>query len=480
MEAKTKAVIGELIRVMEEREELARKSLAENDRMPNDRFMAGWVHEIDLTWQDLRPDGGNEIDCSFEYNGSIRDRIQIDEVATKVDLKFLTTEIFKDEIVPALQEWMDKKVLNEPFGGFYDANCYISLTLHTSREVRADDPHHLKGRNWERSAVKAVDEKRIAERRQRVRNLIVKEEYKSEDINEYSTSWINICTHLAGDFLNEFGKEKVFAFFEELLEKKGKYNNSSLIYALANAADRLLSTENDRKPMEDDFEFACELCILILQHGEDKYEKASGADYLNRAAEMGYKKAKDILKFGTGQISQDIVQYKDELINCLANDIEKVVNIKIKEESAAVYRAVVEYLTRLLENGFPGDYNMKFNSKVKNYIPTELRKTKMNNFFANAAGYPEVYEALKEYARTAFDSYNYYSDAEDEEAVTCGGYAAMALALADPKGNLDIGLEFLAESDFEHAITSRYFVEDFIELLDDKGKKKVQKYLKEF
>ena len=477
MEANTKAAVAELIRVMEEREELARKSLAENDRMPSDRFMAGWTYEIDLSWEDRGADEGNEIACSFEHNG-IADLSGSEKMATEVGLKFLTKAIFKTEIVPALQEWLDNKVQSEPFGGFYDANCYINLTLYTVREVlQAGDPP----RNyWEQATIRAADEKRIAERRQRAYSLIAKEEYKSEDINEYANSWKKICVHLVVDFFNEFGKEKILAFFDELLEKKTERKNSSLMGALELSIHRLISTEEGREPTEDELEVASGLCVLLLQYGENKYEKDFGARCLKAVAELGYKKAKNILKFGTGQIPQDIVQYKDKLVSCLANDIEKVVDIKIKEESAAVYRAVVEYLTRLLKNGFPGDYNMKFNSKVKNYIPTELRKTKMNNFFANVARYPEVHEALKEYARTAFDSYNYYSDAEDEEAVTCGGYAAMALALADPKENSDIGLEFLAESDFEHAITSLNFAEDFVELLDDKDKKTVQKYLDDF
>jgi len=290
-------------------------------------------------------------------------------------------------------------VQSEPFGGFYDANCYINLTLYTVREVlQAGDPP----RNyWEQATIRAADEKRIAERRQRAYSLIAKEEYKSEDINEYANSWKKICVHLVLDFFNEFGKEKILAFFDELLEKKTERKNSSLMGALELSIHRLISTEEGREPTEDELEVASGLCVLLLQYGENKYEKDFGARCLKAVAELGYRKAKDILKFGTGQIPQEIVQYKDKLVSCIANDIEKVVDIKIKEESAAVYRAVVEYLTRLLKNGFPGDYNIKFNSKVKNYIPTELRKTKMNNFFANAAEYPKVHEALKEYARTA-------------------------------------------------------------------------------
>lgn len=38
---------------------------------------------------------------------------------------------------------------------------------------------------------------------------------------------------------------------------------------------------------------------------------------------------------------------------------------------------------------------------------------------------------MKEYAHTIMDSYDYYSDADCEQAVPVGGYAVFALGLAD-------------------------------------------------
>lgn len=127
----------------------------------------------------------------------------------------------------------------------------------------------------------------------------------------------------------------------------------------------------------------------------------------------------------------------------------------------------------IVYSGDGAQSNAVFNPKNPDivFVDTEI--------IANAAAYPENYAVLKEYARQAFDDYNFYSDATDEEAVTCGGYAAMALSLADPVENFDIGLEFLQHSDFEHAITSHYFVQDFAKLCTGENLKKVEKYLKE-
>lgn len=492
MEVKTKAAINKLIEVMEELEKEIRAKMADKDEqkyIPKDRFMAGWSHGIHLSWEHMKPqpkwdfEGKNEITCFYEFNGIDVSGHRFDE-KTDVDLMFLTKDIFQNDIVPALRTWAQNKVDNEPFGGLFGSYFCITTTLSTSREVRDDDPPHRQGESWEQEYIKVTDEKRIEQFRQMVYDFIDGEEYKTEDINEIDNSLGNICTHAVKDFYKEFGNAKLMLCFETLLvkakEAKFKSTVGDLMHAFANAAATLTNTEDGREPSENELELACKLCILILQNGTNKYEKDSGRAYLKSAAELGYKQAKDIMKFGTGQIPMEIVQYKDKLINCAANDIDKIVDIKIKEESAEAYVTAVRYLTRLLQNGFPGEYAIKCNTKVKNYIDTDLKSTKTNNFFANAAQYPEAYDALKEYFCEAFDAYNYYSDASDEEAVTCGGYAAMALSFADPEKNFDIGLEFLEHSDFEHAITSRYFADDFASVLKGEKKKQILKYLEEF
>lgn len=227
-------------------------------------------------------------------------------------------------------------------------------------------------------------------------------------------------------------------------------------------------------------EFLCFIGLMALTHATDKYEFSAGTNTLKAAAERGSKLAKEIMKFGSGLIDKQYTHYKDKQIECIANDVNNTVEFKLKEESAEVYEKAVRFLTELLKQNFPEEYKIKFNSKVKNYIDTDLKNSKTNNFFANAATYPEVYTALKEYARTAFNAYSYYCDASDEEAVSCGGYAAMALAFANPQLNSDIALEFLENSDFEHSITARYFVSDFLVVCLAEDKPEVEKYLEEF
>ncbi len=490
MEANTKAAIDQLIAVMEDREQIIRKNMSEKeDRVQDDRFMPGWARGIHLSWGHHKPrpewdiEGENKITCFYEFNGiHVSEHRMVEE--TDVDLMFLNSEIFANDIVPALRAWAQEKVDNEPYGGLFGSNFCITTTLQTSREPRESDPPHMQGTSWEQEYIRVTDEKRIAQRSQMVHNFIANKEYLTEDIAEIDNSLSAICTYAVKDYFAEFGKDTLLTFFEALLAKSKDEDFDStlsdLMYGFANAAVNLTSMKDGHVPSEDELDLTCRLCIMILQNGTNKYEKDYGRTYLEKAADLGYKEAKNIKKFGTGQIPLDITQYKDKLVTCTANDIDKVVDIKLKEESAEAYIAAVTFITRLLQNGFPGEYKIKCNSKVKNYIPTELKETKTNNFFANAAGYPAAYAALKEYAREAFDDYNYYSDADDEEAVTCGGYAAMALAFADPTTNFDIGMEFISHSDFEHAITSRYFVEDFASVCKGDNKKEVLKYTKEF
>jgi len=47
--------------------------------------------------------------------------------------------------------------------------------------------------------------------------------------------------------------------------------------------------------------------------------------------------------------------YKDDLVACIANDVEKTINLKLKEESEDAYRAMIEYILRLVNAGFPRD-----------------------------------------------------------------------------------------------------------------------------
>ncbi|WP_130891020.1 DUF6138 family protein [Fusobacterium ulcerans] len=472
MENKVKTVTDKMIEIFEFYEKEIREAIKNDERLPEDKFMPGWSKGIHFSWyhHKAQPEydakESNEITCFFEFNGIHvsynRMKEQID-----IDLKFLTSEIFKNEIVPTIQKWLQNKVDNEPYGGLYNAVFGITMTLSVSRDPLPTDAPHMQGQVWEQTRITAKDEKRLNKRKELIYNFIKNKEYKTTDISEIDNSLVPICSAAVQYFLEEFGRNYLIEFFTALIEqaKKSRFSSTmtDLIYGFANGAAILTQVDESHTPNEEELALACWLSMMMLIHGTDKYERQYGRDYLKKAGELGYKEAKNILKFGTGQIPADIVQYKDKYVTCLGNDIDKVIDLKIKEECEEAYKAMIEFIIRLIKAGFPNEYSIKFNSKVKEFLPIpDLKKTKANIFWNNCAKYPALYPLMKEYADTIMDSYDYYSDADSEEAVPVGGYAVFALGLADIS-NGDIVQKFMEQNDSEHSISPSWFVGEYID-----------------
>ena len=472
VENKVKAVTDKMIEIFEFYEKEIREAIEKKETLPKNKFMPGWAKGIHFSWyhHKAQPEydakESNEITCFFEFNGIHVSYNRMKE-QTDIDLKFLTSEIFKDDIVPTIQKWLQNKVDNEPYGGLYNAVFGITMTLSVSRDPLPTDAPHMQGQVWEQTRITAKDEKRLNKRKELIYNFIKNEEYKTTDISEIDNSLVPICSAAVQYFLEEFGRSYLIEFFTALIEqaKKSRFSSTmtDLIYGFANGAAILTQVDESHTPNEEELALACWLSMMMLIHGTDKYERQYGRDYLKKAGELGYKEAKNILKFGTGQIPADIVQYKDKYVTCLGNDIDKVIDLKIKEECEEAYKAMIEFIIRLIKAGFPNEYSIKFNSKVKEFLPIpDLKKTKANIFWNNCAKYPALYPLMKEYADTIMDSYDYYSDADSEEAVPVGGYAVFALGLADIS-NGDIVQKFMEQNDSEHSISPSWFVGEYID-----------------
>jgi len=291
------------------------------------------------------------------------------------------------------------------------------------------------------------------------------------------------------DFLVEAAKKHYNSEEQKIEDSKiivGAKSDMLLSWSISAICNEMISFSGygsfwDKEISDNDEvkELICHVCVLLLiEDIEDFGTKFANYTLKKLAMDKKFQKAKDLLKFGTEKIERQYIYQKNALVECTANDIMQTVQFKVKEETSETYGVCIEFLIEALKHDFSGDFQIKINTKEKNFVPVDLKKTKTNNFFANAAGYQELWEELKKYARQAFNDYLYYSDAEEEEAVSCGGYAAMALAMADPIKNFDIGFEFLEHSDFEHEITSRYFAEEFAEICKGDNKKKIEAFIK--
>lgn len=202
--------------------------------------------------------------------------------------------------------------------------------------------------------------------------------------------------------------------------------------------------------------------ILILKY-EPNYARSTGLDYLNYASGLGFSKAKEILKTGSGLFAKEDIVYKDKDVECLANDVFATFTGKIKEEQPESYARALDFIINLLQKGFPASYAVKFSAKTKNFLPVkELGKSKTQQFFANALQYPELWDQLEAYARVAMKEFEWYEDAEEEQCAMPGTYAVFGLALADRK-YFSLFSDYLDVVDEEHQSVQEDFLKSFVE-----------------
>lgn len=479
MDARAQAAVDYIIHMLEQGEAEVREELADKKRTEKDTFKTGWCSSITVSWGHslANPKYNSPERNTFTYffEGSdyhISGGHVFDE-PTQTDLSFLTKDLFRQEMLPAMQRWLEPKVQSEPYGGLYADKFSIGFTLSTHRETRPEDPPHMQGTSWEQSSVMVNDEKRTEQFLQKVRDFIANEAYKTWNLDDISCSISRICCTAAETFLEEFGVDALKEMFRYLVEdsldrKKHRFDilTSRIMDGFHNYTYKFNyrgSADKPFEPTENMLELCSFLGMQMLLYGTDKYERDYGRSALKGAGELGYKKAKEILKFGTGTLPMEVVQYKNKQVTCIANDIDKVVDFKIKEESEEAYKAMLEFLVKLMQEDFPNEYSIKFNSKVKEFLPIPgLKNTKASQFWNNCAQYPALFPLMKEYVRTVMTPFDYYSDASDEQSVPVGGYATFALGLADA-ANSDIVEEFMAQNDDEHSITPSYFIGAYIQ-----------------
>ena len=266
MESKVKAVTDKMIEIFEFYEKEIREAIEKKETLPEDRFMPGWAKGIHFSWyhHKAQPEydtkENNEITCFFEFNGIHVSYNRMKE-QTDIDLKFLTSEIFKNEIVPTIQKWLQNKVDNEPYGELYNAAFGITMTLSVSRDPLPTDAPHMQGQVWEQTRITAKDEKRLNKRKELIYNFIKNKEYKTTDISEIDNSLVPICSAAVQDFLEEFGRNYLIEFFTALIEQAKKTRFSStmtdLIYGFANGAAILTQVNESHTPNEEELALAC-------------------------------------------------------------------------------------------------------------------------------------------------------------------------------------------------------------------------------
>lgn len=234
--------------------------------------------------------------------------------------------------------------------------------------------------------------------------------------------------------------------------EKGQWSTS--VYTLKDAAQR---PQTDMALL-DLFLYAA---ILNIKEAAN-YSRPTFVAFLERAKELGSPTAADIIKTGSNNFPKTDTQYSDDHVTCMANDIFATFTITVKQETAAAYNTALTFICNLLEKGFPGSYEIKLKTKVKNYLPLKgLGKSSTQVFFANALQYPELYPQLAQYVTLAIRlPYEWYNDAEAELCARPGTYAAFGLGLAGME-YFSVVTSYMQAIDTEHQSVQNSFIPVF-------------------
>ena len=203
-----------------------------------------------------------------------------------------------------------------------------------------------------------------------------------------------------------------------------------------------------------------------IKFKEYSWDVEDACEDLERAAkELGSKKAAMYLKEGTGILPNNLIHYKDNDIECDANDVFAEISVKIKQESAMAYDKVLDFIIALLKADFPASYHIKFSSKApKQFLDIKgIAKSPTHRFFAQALQYEELRPKLVAYTEVAMKEFQWYSDVEEgEKSCMPGSYAVFGLGLIGEE-YFPLVSQYFALLDDEHQMIHKYFVSALID-----------------
>ena len=203
-----------------------------------------------------------------------------------------------------------------------------------------------------------------------------------------------------------------------------------------------------------------------IKYKEYSWDVRFACEDLERAAkELGSEKAAMYLKKGTGNLPENIIHYKDNDIECDANDVFAEISVKIKQESAMAYDKALDFIIALLKTDFPRSYEIKFSSKApKLFLNIKgIAKSSTHRFFAQALQYEELHSKLVTYAEAAMKEFEWYNDVEEgEKSCMPGSYAVFGLGLIGEE-YFPLVNKYFELLDDEHQMVHKYFVSALID-----------------
>ena len=191
-------------------------------------------------------------------------------------------------------------------------------------------------------------------------------------------------------------------------------------------------------------------------------------DLKNAINKYNSQKAKQYLEKGTGILSDELIYYKDEDLECKVNDVLAIIKIKIDNEITKSYEKALNFIINVLNKGFPYSYSIEFSSKSKKEFLNveELAKSSTHRFFRRILDFPELYYKLESYVKIAIRKVEFYRDIENEDdedkRVLSGSYAVFGLALYDKK-YFPLLEEYYSKLNDKYQLAHQYFIKAFID-----------------
>ena len=283
------------------------------------------------------------------------------------------------------------------------------------------------------------------------------------------------CINLLDFKLMGYSEKYLIELIEKILQVMKSVKNKKLekefqhdiLYHLKEWVDDIFLKLKPEKVTEEQIELYIYKALFQIKYGTYSHDTKNGCDDLKNAMDKYHsEKAKQYLEKGTGALSDELIYYKDENLECKANDVLATVNIKIKNEVALSYEKALDFIINLLSNGFPHSYAIKFSSKSeKEFLNIKgLAKSSTHRFFRRILDFPELYDKLEIYAKTAMKEFEWYQDLSEEGEKSClpGSYAVFGLGLYNEK-YFPLIEEYYSKVDDEHQLVHQYFIEALID-----------------
>ena len=285
------------------------------------------------------------------------------------------------------------------------------------------------------------------------------------------------CRNFLDFNLMEYSERYLIELIEKILQvlssiKNEKAENDfkyNIILFLENWTKNIFLKLEPKGVTEEQIDLYVYKALFQLKYSKYKDDIIYAYEDLTNASDIYHsQKAKQYLEKGSGTLADELIYYKDEDLECKANDIIARINIKINNEVATSYKKALDFIIILLNNGFPHSYSIKFSSKSeKVFLDIKgLAKSSTHRFFRRILDFPELYDKLENYAKIAMKKFEFYRDViedEDEDKrVLPGSYAVFGLVLCDEK-YFPLVEEYSSKVDFGHQLAYQYFIKAFID-----------------